>query len=152
MHLGARIGVIQSGLFCVGCLTCGAVNSREALTHKSSSIQKHVTQPSKVRCDDRVVADLESTLSSQTLLGLGSIVEAFKKSLFLAVMFWSGGGDRRPDGWFLFMVGSICDVFNVADVVRIVERQKGIRWMPWHQEAMKDVARCEKPWGEASTL
>ena len=31
-----------------------------------------------------------------------------------------------------------------------LEREKGIRWMPWHQEAMKDVARCEKPWGAAS--
>ena len=33
-----------------------------------------------------------------------------------------------------------------------MERDKGIRWMPWHQEAMKDVARCEKPWGAASRL
>ncbi len=33
---------------------------------------------------------------------------------------------------------------------RLFERDKGIRWMPWHQEAMKDVARCEKPWGAAS--
>ena len=31
-----------------------------------------------------------------------------------------------------------------------LEREKGIRWMPWHQEAMKDVARCEKPRGAAS--
>ena len=31
-----------------------------------------------------------------------------------------------------------------------LEREKGIRWMPWHQEAMKDVARCEKPGGDAS--
>jgi hypothetical protein len=30
------------------------------------------------------------------------------------------------------------------------EYEKGIRWMPWHQEAMKDVARCEKPRGAAS--
>jgi len=37
-------------------------------------------------------------------------------------------------------------------VVRIIERQKGIRWMPWHQEATKDVARCEKLWGAASKL
>jgi len=50
------------------------------------------------------------------------------------------------------MVGSVLDVFNVQDVVRLIERQKGIRWMPWHQEAMKDVARCEKPWGAASKL
>jgi hypothetical protein len=33
---------------------------------------------------------------------------------------------------------------------RGIEYEKGIRWMPWHQEAMKDVARCEKPWGAAS--
>ena len=31
-----------------------------------------------------------------------------------------------------------------------LEREKGIRWMPWHQKAMKDVARCEKPRGDAS--
>jgi hypothetical protein len=24
---------------------------------------------------------------------------------------------------------------------------KGTRWMPWHQEPMKDVGDCEKPWG-----
>jgi hypothetical protein len=35
---------------------------------------------------------------------------------------------------------------------RDLEREKGIRWMPWHQEAMKDVARCEKPRGAASRL
>ena len=34
----------------------------------------------------------------------------------------------------------------------VLEQEKGIRWMPWHQEAMKDVARCEKPWGAASRL
>ena len=33
---------------------------------------------------------------------------------------------------------------------RDLEREKGIRWMPWHQEAMKDVARCDKPRGAAS--
>ena len=32
------------------------------------------------------------------------------------------------------------------------EQEKGIRWMPWRQEAMKDVARCDKPWGAASRL
>ena len=30
------------------------------------------------------------------------------------------------------------------------EHEKGIWWMPWHREAMKDVARCEKPRGGAS--
>ncbi len=33
-----------------------------------------------------------------------------------------------------------------------VEESKGIWWMPWRQEAMKDVARCDKPRGAASRL
>ena len=33
-----------------------------------------------------------------------------------------------------------------------IKRLKGIWWMPWHQEAMKDVARCEKPRGAVSKL
>ena len=39
---------------------------------------------------------------------------------------------------------------RVERCVEDLEQEKGIRWMPWHQEAMKDVARCEKPWGAAS--
>ena len=62
---------------------------------------------------------------------------------------------QKTDEWFLCMVGKrIGFVQSSRSVVRIrkIERQKGIRWMPWHQEAMKDVARCEKPWGAASRL
>ena len=33
-----------------------------------------------------------------------------------------------------------------------IKRLKGTWWMPWHREAMKDVARCEKPRGVASKL
>ena len=32
------------------------------------------------------------------------------------------------------------------------EQEKGIWWMPWRQEAMKDVARCENLGGAASRL
>ena len=32
------------------------------------------------------------------------------------------------------------------------EYEKGIGWMPWRQEAMKDVARCENLGGAASGL
>ena len=35
---------------------------------------------------------------------------------------------------------------------RWIKRFKGIWWMPWRTEAMKDVARCDKPRGGASTL
>ena len=27
---------------------------------------------------------------------------------------------------------------------------KGVRWMPWRKQAMKDVASCDKPRGAAS--
>lgn len=29
---------------------------------------------------------------------------------------------------------------------------KGIRWMPWHSEAKKDVVHCEKVWGVVNKL
>ncbi len=29
---------------------------------------------------------------------------------------------------------------------------KSIWWMPWHIQAMKDVARCDKRWGDVSNL
>ena len=28
---------------------------------------------------------------------------------------------------------------------------KGVRWMPWRKQAMKDVASCDKPRGDASS-
>ena len=33
-----------------------------------------------------------------------------------------------------------------------IKREKGVWWMPWRQEAMKDVALCDKPGGGESTL
>ena len=33
-----------------------------------------------------------------------------------------------------------------------IKRKKGIRWMPWRQEAMKDVALCDKFRGVESKL
>jgi len=33
-----------------------------------------------------------------------------------------------------------------------IKRMKGVWWMPWRQEAMKDVALCDKPRGGESTL
>lgn len=41
-------------------------------------------------------------------------------------------------------------VLRAGGVGCVLERDKGVRWMPWRQEAMKDVARCEKPRGDAS--
>jgi hypothetical protein len=51
----------------------------------------------------------------------------------------------------------ICPLTSAAAVRRhaglglgVDESKKGIWWMPWYREAMKDVARCEKLGGEAS--
>ena len=35
-------------------------------------------------------------------------------------------------------------VLRAGGVGKVLERDKGVRWMPWRQEAMKDVARCDK--------
>ncbi len=41
---------------------------------------------------------------------------------------------------------------RARDLAKLDQAQKGIWWMPWHREAMKDVARCDKPRGGASNL
>ena len=33
-----------------------------------------------------------------------------------------------------------------------IKREKGVWWMPWQQEAMKDVVLCDKPWGAENGL
>lgn len=58
-------------------------------------------------------------------------------------------------GWFLCMVGRAYGFWDLgSEIVGQVfyEHEKGIWWMPWRQEAMKDVARCENPGGAASRL
>lgn len=40
-----------------------------------------------------------------------------------------------------FLVGVVCCWVFVWQAV------KGAWWMPWHQEPMKDVGACDKPWG-----
>ena len=37
-------------------------------------------------------------------------------------------------------------MFELADAgIQEGQGRKGVRWMPWHQGAMKDVANCEMP-------
>ncbi len=51
---------------------------------------------------------------------------------------------------FLMPLAVSCGAWSCVRVLVVDERDKGVRWMPWRQEAMKDVARCEKPRGDAS--
>ena len=61
----------------------------------------------------------------------------------------TGFPSRERDGVPKWRVSALC-----GGILRegFGEYEKGIWWMPWRQEAMKDVARCDKPWGAASRL
>ena len=55
----------------------------------------------------------------------------------------------------LYIIVSRPDRFGApgwAVVMRVIKRLKSIWWMPWRAEAMKDVARCDKPRGAVSKL
>ncbi len=56
--------------------------------------------------------------------------------------------DSVLSGRFVFCLG----VLALSGMDGRIKRLKSIWWMPWHREAMKDVARCDKPWGVASAL
>ena len=51
--------------------------------------------------------------------------------------------------WMVPVHGGVLDAGAAVPCLRD-EREKGIGWMPWRQEAMKDVARCENL-GEAAS-
>ena len=82
------------------------------------------------------------------LQGSGVLLEVYVLSEQVRLCGWDGGlglgglFEGLPVSW----AGCSCARWD------LLEQEKGIRWMPWHQEAMKDVARCEKPWGAASRL
>ena len=70
-----------------------------------------------------------------------------------------GGGcpHNQPEGFLLLGVGCVwwvvCDLYSgcehICSVLFFVFCLVllGIRWMPWHQELMKDVAACDMPRG-----
>ena len=49
---------------------------------------------------------------------------------------------RSPLFCFCVFVGVACVVLTL-----LRQAMKGTWWMPWHQEPMKDVGACDKPWG-----
>ena len=82
------------------------------------------------------------------LQGSGALLEVYVLSEQVRLCGWDGGlgmGGLMV-GLLVSWAGCSCARWD------LLEQEKGIRWMPWHQEAMKDVARCEKPWGAASRL
>ena len=49
-------------------------------------------------------------------------------------------------GMYCFRSGEACLLLDR------IKREKGVWWMPWQQEAMKDVVLCDKPWGAENRL
>lgn len=49
---------------------------------------------------------------------------------------------RRIFDWGVSVVLFMCVVLTL-----LRQAMKGTWWMPWHQEPMKDVGACDKPWG-----
>jgi hypothetical protein len=77
----------------------------------------------------------------------------------------AGLSNQCPSATFAFIEGARFEVStSKADVrknilpsvwtliMRAIKCLKGVRWMPWRWEAMKDVLRCDKPWGAAKKL
>ena len=75
--------------------------------------------------------------------GLGSMVRFVLRERVMGV---DGSCAWRVLVFRLFLVVSLGHRESMC------EYEKGIWWMPWRQEAMKDVARCENPGGAASRL
>jgi hypothetical protein len=70
-------------------------------------------------------------------------------SIFVAVC-----SDRWALALFQAFVSGGCGGFVICFVVFVLlclcvwrQAMKGVWWMPWHQEPMKDVGACDKPWG-----
>lgn len=59
--------------------------------------------------------------------------------------FWVSGG-----GVGLVVPLVVCELHSGREHLFVVQVVEGIRWMPWHQEPMKDVGGCVKPRGVAS--
>ena len=79
-------------------------------------------------------------------------VIAFKAFLecVLSEGFAVAQGVCRGLRWMVPVHGGVWIEARACEGARGNEQEKGIGWMPWRQEAMKDVARCENP-GEAAS-
>ena len=65
---------------------------------------------------------------------------------WLAPLGWGGGG-----GMYDFLTLGGWRAVACPSPGRI-KREKGVWWMPWQQEAMKDVIPCDKLWGAGNRL
>ena len=81
-------------------------------------------------------------------LGVASVMLRFKGTVL-------SGDCRVRRGCFVVSMGDFLSVGLVpasGNCLYVLKRKKGIWWMPWYREAMKDVAPCDKLRGDGSNL
>ena len=61
-------------------------------------------------------------------------------------------GPDKTSKLVFFIFQSLPSLETWASIMEAIKCLKGVQWMPWHQEAMKDVVRCDKLWGGANNL
>ena len=77
--------------------------------------------------------------------GSGAFVPGFSCGPFLLVVPpWPLGCGWR---WHRFWFRPYFENYTVDASIFVSQVFKGARWMPWHQEPMKDVGICDKPRG-----
>ncbi len=57
------------------------------------------------------------------------------------------GATNQGAAWESMLLIRNCGLARALLFPGRIKRDKGVWWMPWQQEAMKDVITCDKPWG-----
>jgi hypothetical protein len=58
----------------------------------------------------------------------------------------------RREAWRMGEGAAQRGVLEACPSLDRIKREKGVWWMPWQQEAMKDVIPCDKLWGAGNRL
>ncbi len=148
----------------VGSIPSGSTRWFDRRTKPQSSSLKEI----KFRCEHlRCFGGLSNIVKRKHIRSWSGSVRSLDGSDLLVM--WAPldrsalGCVRSKNGLFkrlpvLFSKGRATEVSSAegrtrwASIMRAIKCHKGIRWMPWRSEAMKDVVRCDKSWGAANEL
>ena len=120
----------------------GFGRGRASCARAARGVARRVSAVARGVASDRVAGRVREDRPRRPAAGGGSVQGRLCVSVCV-LSEWS-----RPGVWDVSRRGM--GAWMVPARGGCVEHEKGIRWMPWHQEATKDVARCEKPRGAAS--
>ena len=81
--------------------------------------------------------------------GLAAVLRSWPKRCDASGLH-GGGPGAGTGGGLLFRASA--PAHGALSISEEIKHEKGVWWMPWRREAMKDVAGCEKLRGVASRL